>query len=432
MFENLLTDQLPLAVAVRGQPNPLGRVQGGADGFELGRLVAALRRACAIEAVGPQKDRRPALPCRHDLLWLKQIEQMALGRQNVAVAGADGGADVFRLAGFLGDDDLVGHDGSMMGTNSVALQQEHIENYVFGQEKTWTKVPEPLTCAETPCGGSGGLAFGLRQDTLRIAWRRGQAISNLDSRRPNVPFMFSFRHGATRWLRRSKTGPRSKSATPRSTKSSRRPAAIRVRQSGVWCTTSRSWPSTRRRAFPSVSCGGVCCPSGFAVGYDVVEIDLRPSYSTQLLDWPWVLIRFRCDHCPRRGDAKLAACAARYGEFITIGELLQIFRRSCPNSSEMRQRRPQKYGAQMYGICRRSWRAASAGLAARNGGLDGDPGRQEAGVMGLIFLRRASAHDPIICNLCSRPPIAAPIRSSCPMPFQTTRQAAAPHQSDAD
>jgi hypothetical protein len=39
---------------------------------------------------------------------------MALGRKNVAVATADGGADVFRLAGFLGDDDLVGHDGSTM------------------------------------------------------------------------------------------------------------------------------------------------------------------------------------------------------------------------------------------------------------------------------------------------------------------------------
>jgi hypothetical protein len=52
-----------------------------------------------------------------------------------------------------------------------------------------------------------------------------------------------------------------------------------------------------------------------------------------------LLIRFRCDHCPRRGDAKLAACAARYGEFVTIGELLQIFRRSCPNSPEIRSKR---------------------------------------------------------------------------------------------
>ena len=31
-----------------------------------------------------------------------------------SVATADGRSDVFRLAGFLGDDDLVGHDGSLM------------------------------------------------------------------------------------------------------------------------------------------------------------------------------------------------------------------------------------------------------------------------------------------------------------------------------
>jgi hypothetical protein len=85
------------------------------------------------------------------------------------------------------------------------------------------------------------------------------------------------------------------------------------------------------------------------VGNDVVDIESRPGYATRLLNWPWVLIRFRCDHCHRRGDAKLAACAARYGEFVTIGELLQIFRRSCPNSPEMRQRRQQKYGVKCTG-----------------------------------------------------------------------------------
>jgi hypothetical protein len=34
---------------------------------------------------------------------------MALGRKNVSVARANSGADVFRLAGFLGDDNLIRH-----------------------------------------------------------------------------------------------------------------------------------------------------------------------------------------------------------------------------------------------------------------------------------------------------------------------------------
>ena len=35
---------------------------------------------------------------------------MTLGRKYGAIAPPDGGADLFRLAGFLGDDDLIGHD----------------------------------------------------------------------------------------------------------------------------------------------------------------------------------------------------------------------------------------------------------------------------------------------------------------------------------
>jgi hypothetical protein len=34
---------------------------------------------------------------------------MALGREDVSVTRTDGGSDVFGLAGFLRDDDLVGH-----------------------------------------------------------------------------------------------------------------------------------------------------------------------------------------------------------------------------------------------------------------------------------------------------------------------------------
>ena len=38
---------------------------------------------------------------------------MAFGRKNGTVARADRGADVLRLAGFFGNDDLIGHDGSV-------------------------------------------------------------------------------------------------------------------------------------------------------------------------------------------------------------------------------------------------------------------------------------------------------------------------------
>jgi hypothetical protein len=36
---------------------------------------------------------------------------MALGWENVSVAKTNGGVDVFGLAGFLRDDDLISHDG---------------------------------------------------------------------------------------------------------------------------------------------------------------------------------------------------------------------------------------------------------------------------------------------------------------------------------
>ena len=42
---------------------------------------------------------------------------MAFRREDGAVARPDGGADILRLAGLLGDDDLVGHDGPL-GINS--------------------------------------------------------------------------------------------------------------------------------------------------------------------------------------------------------------------------------------------------------------------------------------------------------------------------
>ena len=69
-----------------------------------------------------------------------------------------------------------------------------------------------------------------------------------------------------------------------------------------------------------------------------------PSYETSLLYWPWVVIRFRCPNCPRARDSRLAACAARYGAHMTMGELLAIFKSHCPRSPELGHVKPQKYG----------------------------------------------------------------------------------------
>ena len=112
MFKNFLTDELTLAVAIGGEPNPFGGAQRFANGFELSGLVSALCWASAVKAFGPQKYRRPALPRRHNILRLEQVEQMTLGRENVSVMRTHGGANVYRLAGFLSDDNLIGHNGS--------------------------------------------------------------------------------------------------------------------------------------------------------------------------------------------------------------------------------------------------------------------------------------------------------------------------------
>jgi hypothetical protein len=53
MLENFLTDELALAIAIGGEPYPLGGAQCPADRFELGGLVAALCRARSVKPFGP-------------------------------------------------------------------------------------------------------------------------------------------------------------------------------------------------------------------------------------------------------------------------------------------------------------------------------------------------------------------------------------------
>ena len=98
VLEDLLADQLPLAVAVGGEPDTVRRLQRRPDRLQLRRLVAARRRLGAVEPVGPQQFRRPALPRRVRVLGLAQVEQMPFRRQDGSVAGPDGGTHVPGLA----------------------------------------------------------------------------------------------------------------------------------------------------------------------------------------------------------------------------------------------------------------------------------------------------------------------------------------------
>ena len=111
VLQDLLADQLALAVAVGGEPDPLGALERVADRLELGSLVAAGGGLGAVEPVGAQQHGRPALPGRRHLLGLEQRQQVAFGGEDGAEARADRGADVLGLAGLLGDDEVVGHGG---------------------------------------------------------------------------------------------------------------------------------------------------------------------------------------------------------------------------------------------------------------------------------------------------------------------------------
>ena len=109
VLQDLLADQLALAVAVRGQPDAPGRTQGGADRLQLRGLVPACGRPRAIERIRPQQHRAPALPGRVHVFGLHQVEEVPFRRQHRAISAAHRGADVLGLTGLLGDDDLLGH-----------------------------------------------------------------------------------------------------------------------------------------------------------------------------------------------------------------------------------------------------------------------------------------------------------------------------------
>jgi hypothetical protein len=67
VLQDFLADQLTLAIAVRGKPDTACRAEG--------------RRLGPEEPLRTQKNRCPALPVGVHLLWLKQRDQVPLGRR---------------------------------------------------------------------------------------------------------------------------------------------------------------------------------------------------------------------------------------------------------------------------------------------------------------------------------------------------------------
>ncbi len=71
---------------------------------------------------------------------------------------------------------------------------------------------------------------------------------------------------------------------------------------------------------------------------------------TKLSNYPWVVVRFDCTLCQRRGCYRLARLAARYGPEQDLEGLLRDLASTCPYWNE----RPRKYeprcGARLYDL----------------------------------------------------------------------------------
>lgn len=49
-----------------------------------------------------------------------------------------------------------------------------------------------------------------------------------------------------------------------------------------------------------------------------------------LVDYPYVVVRFRCDLCHRSGQSKLARLSEKYGCMTTVDALAERITRDCP------------------------------------------------------------------------------------------------------
>jgi hypothetical protein len=50
----------------------------------------------------------------------------------------------------------------------------------------------------------------------------------------------------------------------------------------------------------------------------------------RLVDYPFVLVRFRCDLCKRSGQSRLARLADKYGCMTSLDDLVERITRDCP------------------------------------------------------------------------------------------------------
>jgi hypothetical protein len=53
------------------------------------------------------------------------------------------------------------------------------------------------------------------------------------------------------------------------------------------------------------------------------------SSGMRLRDYPYIVVRFSCRHCPRIGRYRVAVLAERYGADIEMGDLLEEVSASC-------------------------------------------------------------------------------------------------------
>lgn len=87
-----------------------------------------------------------------------------------------------------------------------------------------------------------------------------------------------------------------------------------------------------------------------------------PTPSTPLLDYPWIIVRFRCHYCKRARDSRLAALAARYGPETMVGELIHVFMSRCLWSPRNPEWKLRKYGHKCGAYCPDLWRVGPPDL----------------------------------------------------------------------
>jgi hypothetical protein len=88
----------------------------------------------------------------------------------------------------------------------------------------------------------------------------------------------------------------------------------------------------------------------------------------RLVDYPWVLVRVRCEVCKRAGAYRLARLAVKYGAEILLDDLIVRLSSDCPWRDEPRG----SCGARFSDLPPRRRRSgACSGSAARPPGLSG-------------------------------------------------------------